>query len=144
MVNAGYFREEPYRAILDDRFSELPDPLPRITHRDPVKPTGLYAATKVWGEALAYQYSAIHGLSCICLRIGWVVAENRPRPKYGRSVWCSHRDVCQLIQKSLEAPDSLRFDIFYGFSNNRFRITNLEHASEVLGYNPQDSSEDYD
>jgi nucleoside-diphosphate-sugar epimerase len=144
MVNAGTFRQEPYIAIMDGRFPDLPDPLPHITHESPPRPTGIYASTKLWGEALAYQYSFLHGISCLCLRIGWVVAENRPRPNYGRSVWCSHRDICQLVQKSLEAPLSLRFDIFYGFSNNRYQIANLDHASEVLGYNPQDSADDYD
>jgi nucleoside-diphosphate-sugar epimerase len=144
MVNAGTFRQEPYKAIMDGRFKDLPDPLPHITHESPPRPTGIYASTKLWGEALAYQYSFLHGISCICLRIGWVVAENRPRPNYGHSVWCSHRDICQLVQKCLEVPLSLRFDIFYGFSNNRYQIANLDHAYEVLGYNPQDSADDYD
>jgi nucleoside-diphosphate-sugar epimerase len=143
MVNAGTYRQEPYRAILEGRFDDLPDPLPRISHETPPSPTSLYAASKLWGETLAYQYAFVHEMSCLCLRIGWVVAENRPRPNYGRSVWCSHRDICQLVQKCLEAPLSLRFDIFYGFSRNRYQIANLEHACQVLGYNPQDSADDY-
>ena len=54
----------------------------------------------------------------------------------------ARRDVVQLIEKSIEAPDDLRFDIFYGVSNNRFRWVDIDHAREILGYIPQDSAEE--
>ena len=44
----------------------------------PVRPANLYGATKVWGEALARFYADQKGLSCICLRFGWVQARNSP------------------------------------------------------------------
>ena len=144
MVNLGYRSDEPYKAIMEGRFKDVPLNFRRITKEDPTRPTGIYAVSKVWGEELGFMYAYNYGLSCLCLRIGWVVAENRPRPNYGHSVWCSFRDICQLIQKCVDAPDDLLFDIFYGFSNNKYRLADIEHAYEVLGYNPQDCSEDFD
>lgn len=143
MVNFGYFAEEPFKAIREGHFEDVPADFQPLTHLQPPRPTTDYAATKLFGEALAYRYAHNYGMSILCLRIGWVVAENRPRPKYGRSAWCSFRDICQLIQKCLEAPEDLRFDIFHGISNNRYGFVDLEHARDILGYHPQDSAEDF-
>ena len=80
-------------------------------------------------------------MSCICLRIGWVNAEDRPYlPEVG-AVWCSQRDIVQIVQKSIEAPDHLRFDILYGVSNNKYRWVDIEHARESVGFVPQDRGE---
>ncbi len=141
MVHYGHFAEDPFKALREGRFAEVPDDFERLTQDDRPRPTTLYAASKVWGEALGSYYAEVHGLSCLCLRVGWVVAENRPRPHYGYSAWCSHRDICQLVQRCLEAPPELKFDIFYGFSNNRYAFADLEHTRQVLGYEPQDSAD---
>jgi nucleoside-diphosphate-sugar epimerase len=144
MVNIGYRTEEPYKSIMEGRFKDVPPTYHRLTKDDPTRPTGVYAASKVWGEQLGYMYSFNYGISFLSIRIGWVVAENRPRPNYGRSVWCSFRDICQLTQKCIQAPSTIVFDIYYGFSNNQYRFADLDHAIDVLGYNPEDSSEDFD
>jgi nucleoside-diphosphate-sugar epimerase len=144
MVHFGHFSEEPFKAIREGRFDQVPDDFQRLDRSDRPRPTTLYAASKVWAEALGSYYAEVHGLSCLCIRIGWVVAENRPRPNYGRSAWCSHRDICQLVQRCLEAPPDLKFDIFYGFSNNRYAFADLEHTRRVLGYSPEDSADNYE
>jgi hypothetical protein len=36
----------------------------------------------------------------------------------------------------------LRFDIFYGVSNNRWSWVDIDHPREVLGYIPADSAEE--
>jgi hypothetical protein len=77
----------------------------------------------------------------LCLRIGWVNAEDHPQNERGCAVWCSQRDIAQLVERSIEAPEDLKFDIFYGVSNNRWRWVDIEHPREVLGYIPQDSAE---
>lgn len=143
MVSWGYQLDDPYKALSEGRFGDLArQEIHTVTHEWPPRPTGLYPATKVWGEALARYSSDVHGLYALCLRIGWVNAEDHPhRPESG-AVWCSQRDVVQLIEKSVEAPDSLRFDIFYGVSNNKWRWVDIEHARQVLGYIPSDSAED--
>ena len=141
MATWGYQLDEPYKAIKECRFEEVPEEIPLITHKDPPRPTEPYSASKVWGEALARTYSDVHGMSCICLRIGWVNAEDRPYlPEVG-AVWCSQRDIVQIVQKSIEAPDHLRFDILYGVSNNKYRWVDIEHARESVGFVPQDRGE---
>jgi len=59
------------------------------------------------------------------------------------ATWLSHRDQAQLVRKSLEAPESLKFDIFYGVSANKWRFWDTEHPHEVIGYTPQDNAETY-
>ena len=142
MVSWGYQQEEPYKGIGEGRFDEIDaERLHAVTHEWPHRPTGLYPATKIWGEALARYYADVHGLSVPCLRIGWVNAEDHPHKPESGAVWCSQRDVVQLVQRAVEAPADLRFDIFYGVSNNRWRWVDIEHARNVLGYIPQDSAE---
>ena len=141
MATWGYQIDEPYKAIQECRFEDVPAVIPIVAHTDPTRPTELYSASKVWGEALARIYSDQHGISCICLRIGWVNAEDRAwKPELG-AVWSSQRDIVQLVERCVDAPDDLRFDIFYGLSNNRYRWADIEHPREVVGYVPQDRAE---
>jgi nucleoside-diphosphate-sugar epimerase len=143
MVSWGYQLDEPYKAIAEGRFGEITkEEVHTVTHEWPVRPTGLYPASKVWGEALARYYADIHGLSAICLRIGWVNAEDHPhKPELG-AIWCSRRDIVQLVELAIDAPETVRFDIFYGVSNNEWCWVDVEHARRVLGYIPQDSAEE--
>lgn len=106
-----------------------------IRYDQPTRPLNYYASSKVFGEALAHMYSQTHGLSCICLRIGWVTYDDRvPDP----TLFCSRRDAVQLVERAIEAPPEIRFDVFFGHSNNRPNFVDIEHTREVLGYNPQD------
>jgi nucleoside-diphosphate-sugar epimerase len=114
-----------------------------IDHLQPTRPMNYYSCGKVFGEALAHMYAYKMGMSCLVLRIGWVVAEDNPRGNWGRMVWCSQRDVVQLVEKAILAPADLRFDVFYGHSNNLYNLVDLEHTRKVLGYEPQDCAEDY-
>ncbi len=138
MTNWGYWEEEPYRAVREGRNDDVPNPIPLITHLDPVRPTEPYSASKVWGEALARMYSDVHGLSCLCLRIGWVNAEDRPFKPEIAPVWCSQRDIVQLIECCVDAPDDLRFDILYGISKNRFCWVDVARGKDVVGFEPVD------
>lgn len=143
MVSWGYQQEDPYKAIAEGRFDAVDaSQVQCVTHEWPQRPTGLYPATKIWGEALARYYADVHTMSVPCLRIGWVNAEDHPRDERGGAIWCSQRDVVQLVQRAIEAPADLRFDIFYGVSNNRWRWVDIDHPREVLGYIPADSAED--
>ena len=110
------------------RGGSLPDLRP-IRPDQPTRPRELYAASKVWGEGLAYMYAHTHGLSCIALRIGWVLAEDRVPARWGESVYCSQRDIAQIIERSVAAPDSLRFGVFFGLSDNRYNLADISRAS---------------
>ncbi len=143
MVSWGYQQDEPYKAIAEGRFDDVPPGSPSVvTHEWPCRPTGLYPASKVWSEALARYYADVHNMSVLCLRIGWVNAEDHPHSERGGAVWCSQRDIVQLVQRAIDAPEALRFDVCYGVSNNRWRWVDIEHTREILGYIPQDSAEE--
>ncbi len=139
----GYMSAEPYKSLLGRGFENLsPEEFPHIDHTQPARPLNDYACSKVYGEALAYMYAQTHGMSCICLRIGWVLSDDRlPHPR-ARSIWCSQRDIVQLVERCVSAPDSLRFDIFFGHSANEYNLVDIQHARDVLGYVPQDRAED--
>ncbi len=142
MASWGYQFDEPYRAIKECRFEDVPDEIPMVRHTDPPRPTEPYSASKVWGEALARTYSDVHGLSCICLRIGWVNAEDRPWKPDLAAVWCSQRDIVQLVERCVDAPEEIRFDVFYGVSDNRYRWVDTDRARGAVGFAPQDRAED--
>ena len=138
--------EEPYSLIYQGRYDELsPADVPMITVEQPPRPISYYPASKVWGEALARVYADTHGLSMICLRIGGVNAEDRPPfdEGWGRSAWLSQRDVAQMVQRAVEAPDDLRYGVFYVVSNNTWRWVDIDSARVELGYAPQDNAEDW-
>jgi len=140
----GYTADERYKALFAKPLGEsASEALPPLDHTLPTRPLNAYACSKVFGEALAYMYAYTHGLSCICLRIGWVVPGDRvPHPRAQR-LWCSQRDIVQLVERCIHASDSLRFDVFFGQSDNRHNLVDIQHAKDVLGYSPQDRAEDH-
>lgn len=134
-------REEPVASPVSGRYEGLAG-WPMATH-ETIRPGSLYGVSKVWGEALARYYSDVHGLSAICLRIGNVTAADRPRTPRDFAVWCSQRDVVRMIELAIAAPDTLRFDVFFVNSRNRWGYRDLEHARAVLGFEPLDAAEDH-
>lgn len=109
----------------------------------PVRPPNLYGASKVWGEALARLYADQHGLSALCLRFGWVAPRDHPDLRPGNSILdcvITLDDTARLIHAAIEALDSLRFGIFHGLSNNRYKHLDISEAREILGYEPQDDA----
>lgn len=136
-------REMPYRAIANGWYDQVPEVQEKLTHRSPVRPSGLYGCSKVWGEALARHFSDAFDLSILCVRIGAVTRENRPVQPRHFSVWCSQRDIAQMIERCIEAPEDLKFDLFYAVSNNRWSYRDIDHARQVIGFEPQDAAEEY-
>ena len=139
---SGWEREAPLKHIVAGDYDKVGDWAP-LTHESPVRPAGLYGASKVWGEALGRHYSDAHGMSVICLRIGRVKEEDRPSGPRDLSVWCSQRDVVRMIVACIEAPASVRFDTFFVVSDNRWNYRDLGHARAVLGWAPLDAAENY-
>ncbi|MBT5320239.1 MAG: hypothetical protein HOL45_10085, partial [Chloroflexi bacterium] len=41
------------------------------------------------------------------------------------------------------APDDLMYDIFYSGSDNQWGVRDIAHATEILGYQPEDRAEDF-
>ena len=48
-----------------------------------------------------------------------------------------------MVEKCVAGPDTVRFDIFYVLSDNKWGYRDLEHARVVVGFEPQDRAEDY-
>jgi nucleoside-diphosphate-sugar epimerase len=139
---SGWEREMPYQALVAGRYEDVGQ-WTRITHETPVRPSGAYGASKVWGEALARHYADAHGLSMVCVRIGHVTAADRPRTARDFSVWCSQRDVARMFELAIAAPAGVRFDVFFALSDNRWGYRDLEHPRRVLGFEPMDRAEDH-
>ena len=139
----GYETMYPYSDLLSGKIDPIKDSIPFVTHESEPQPRSFYSVSKLFGEDLARMYSAIHNISIICIRIGGCSLDGKPSPGRGKSIFVSHRDIAQLIIKSIEAPKSLKFDIFFGVSNNKLRYRDLIHSKEVLGYIPQDSAEKF-
>jgi nucleoside-diphosphate-sugar epimerase len=139
---SAWEREPPWSALVAGRYAEA-GKFAKMTHETPTRPDGLYGASKVWGEAIARHYADAHGLSAICVRIGRVKAEDRPTSTRDYSVWCSQRDIVRMLELCIAAPLTLRFDVFFAVSDNRWGYRDLEHARAVLGFEPRDRAEDY-
>jgi nucleoside-diphosphate-sugar epimerase len=156
-VTWNYEQEPPLSEVISGAYRGEPGSYRKIDHTWPVRPSGLYAATKVWGEALGRYYSDVHRISVLCIRFSAVNRQDSPRHPTANinpgdvdapaarsySIWTSQRDAAQLVRLCLEAPPSLMFDIFYSGSDNKWGVRDTSHAGHVLGYRPQDRAEDY-
>ena len=137
----GFERVEPYRSVAAGEYEGDPGDFPPITH-EMIRPEGIYGAAKVFGEALGRYYSDAYGLSVLCVRIGRVTRDNKLGAIRDRSIYLSHDDVAQILHLCVDAPDSLKYDVFLATSNNKWNYRDLEHPRDVLGYEPKDSAED--
>lgn len=141
-VTGGYELDEPYASIVAGRYDGLdPGRVPQLDASSAIRPDSFYGAGKAASEALARLYSDRHGLQAICLRIGQVNYENRPKHVSHYATLLTHRDLIQLVRRSLTAPDELRFAVYYGVSANTWRFWDLEAPRRELGYEPQDDAE---
>ncbi|HEU4754492.1 MAG TPA: NAD(P)-dependent oxidoreductase, partial [Armatimonadota bacterium] len=115
----------------------------QIHPEEPIRPGDLYGVTKCFGEALCSYYAHREGLSCIAVRIGAfgtpekVAESSDPRML---ALWVSHRDLCQLLERCIEAPDEVRHLLVQGVSDNQFKRMDIRNAREILGYQPQDNA----
>jgi nucleoside-diphosphate-sugar epimerase len=141
------------------------DPDVRVDHTVPVRPDSLYSLAKVFGEAFGRYCVEAHGLRFYGLRLctvhrfeadhpyaraEWGVEAGeweRDSDAYEENViggnWLSHRDLAQLVDRCLR-DETVTFDVFNGVSDNDNRYLEIEHAREVLGYDPQDDVTEWD
>ncbi len=142
-VSTGHRTQAPYNAVSQGRLEPLPEGVPMVSAHMPAEPRNLYASSKVFNESLCRTFAFSHGMSCLAIRIGWVVGEDSVPNDRSEDIWCSQRDIAGLIKACIDAPADLRFDVFYGMSNNRFRWVDLTNAREQLGWEPVDRAEDH-
>jgi len=112
---------------------------PKISPYDPVRPDSDYGVSKVFGEAVARYYSDRWDIKAICLRIGAVLEDDDPTAdSQNRKIWLSHRDLIQLVEKSLST--NVKFGIYYGVSNNQGAFWDINNARADLGFQPVDDA----
>ena len=110
------------------------------------RPDDLYGATKAFGEALCNVFSSQHGLSCLAIRIGAYVSNEKKklvcikRKKYDYVI--TQRDLGQLIHKCIIAPKSIKYGILGGISNDKKKRLGLKTARKLVNYQPQDDAYD--
>ena len=110
---------------------------PMISPQDPIRPDSDYGLSKAFGEAVARYYFDRWGIKAICLRIGAVLKNDDPTTEsQNRRIWLSHRDLVQLVEKSLASD--VTFGIYYGISNNRDAFWDISNARADLGFAPED------
>jgi uronate dehydrogenase len=108
----------------------------------PVAPPNLYGATKAWGEALGRFYADQKGLGVICLRLGWVTDKDNKQlvPDFPLlDIALTYDDLLRLFDACMAAT-SVRFGLFHGISDNRFKRLDISDTRRVLGYEPQDDA----
>lgn len=140
-----------------------------IDHTSPVRPDSTYGVSKLFGEhdARFFVETSSYPKQCYALRISNVrpAAEDHPYAAAERGVddgrwergseaydrraarlkatWFSRRDCGHMIDRMLQ-DNRVEFDIFYGVSDNDRRWFDIDHAREVLGYEPRDNGEEWD
>ena len=137
-----------------------------VDHTDPIRPDSHYGASKACGEAFGRQYVEREPSPdrFYALRIGSVRDPEYDHP-YGdaerlvddgeadsdsrayeevaarmHALWQSRRDLAHLVDCCLR-DDSAAFEVFYGVSADEHRWLDIEHAREVVGYDPRDGAE---
>ena len=137
-----------------------------LDHTVPIRPDSYYGTSKAFGEHLTRYYVENHeypkqGYS---LRICNVSYADEDHPYAGpeqavadgeyergsepyerdlvrmKAMWQSRRDFAHQVECCLE-DDDVTYNVFNGVSDNDRRWFAIEHAREVLGYDPRDNAE---
>lgn len=106
------------------------------------KPINFYGASKVFGEALCNVFSTKYNLSCLAIRIGAYISNDRKKAvcptRDNFNYVISQRDLGQLIHKCIIAKPSIKYGILAGSSNNKHLYMDLTSAKKLVGYKPKD------
>jgi nucleoside-diphosphate-sugar epimerase len=140
-----------------------------VDEESPRRPDSQYGSSKSYGEDLGRYYTENYEYPTqfYALRICSVRHEQYDHP-YGdaehgvdrgdwergseaydeqaarmKAMWQSRRDFAHMTDRCLQV-DGPAFDTFYGVSDNERRWFDIDHAREVLGYDPQDDGEEWD
>ena len=115
-----------------------------LDYRTPPRPDSPYGAAKLFCEAAARWFSDQTPMSVLVIRLGAVLAENRPMLIRHFPGFLAQEDAVQMIDKCLSAPADVRFGIFDAISENSLRWRDTTPAKEVLGWRPTGSSDEFD
>ena len=138
-----------------------------VDHTVAPRPDSMYGTEKVYAEGLGRLAADAHGVQFYALRICAVRDPEYDHP-YGdaeagvargefergsdeydqqvarlKAMWQSRRDLAHMVERCLQ-DETVDFDVFYGVSDNDRRWFDINHAREVLRYQPQDNGEEWD
>ena len=131
---------DPYKHIYHENLEKIKHPIEPLT-TEALRPGNLYGVSKAFGESLGSYYYDKYDLSVICLRIGWVMDPDDPTfSAAALALWLSHRDCVQLFKKAIAASKELEFSVFYGMSDNKLLIWDLNKTKKILKYKPMDGA----
>lgn len=141
-VAAGYERDEPFASIVAGRVEGLdPGQVDRLAVDAPPRPVGAYGTAKAFSEAACAWYAEEHALTTTCLRIGSLLAPDRPRNARHLATWLSHRDLRGFVVGALQRPAGTGASVTWAVSANTWRIWDLSDVEARCGYVPVDDAE---
>ncbi|WP_318569870.1 NAD(P)-dependent oxidoreductase [Salinigranum marinum] len=138
-----------------------------VDHTVPYRPDSPYGSSKAACEVFGREYAENRGLRFYAVRIGsvrppaydhpygdaergvdegrWSRGSDAYREQAARmkATWLSRRDCAALFDCCLR-DSSVGYDVFYGVSDNERRWFDLDHARDVVGYDPRDDGERWD
>jgi nucleoside-diphosphate-sugar epimerase len=116
-----------------------------ITTTHPLKPRYLYAATKVFLEALGQAYALEHGMQVLAVRLGWCprdpgqVAEIAASEMF-QDVFLSPGDAGRFFAAAAEAPNLPPFAVVYVTSRHLHQLRyDLSDGKALLGWEPREA-----
>jgi len=140
----GLFENDsPYKEIVSGKYENIdPDNMKTIDKNVPLRPDSFYGVSKSFGESIGRYYFETFNIQSVNLRIGTVQKIDTPKSSIRHySTWLSHRDISQLVEKSI--IHDVGFEIFYGVSNNKWRIWDISDAYKKISYVPIDNAENF-
>ena len=140
-ATGGFYFVEPYSFINDGEYEKLPSDYKPLDETCRIRPDSFYGASKSFGESISSYYFDFYNISTINIRIGWVISDDDPTfSPISLNLWLSHRDIVQIIDLSINAPEEIKYDTFYATSDNHWKIWSIEKAKKILGYKPFDGA----
>lgn len=144
MCGYEWDEDRPYGKLAAGQTDQVSAPWPMIDYTDLPRPDSPYAVGKLFGEACGRWFADQCDMSVLCIRLGAVLDTDRPKLIRHYPGYLSQGDAVQMIDKCLDAPLSLRYDIFDAISENKLRWRDTSHAKEVLGWQPTGSADQFD
>lgn len=123
----------------DKRFSTVD-----INSQTPPGPVNAYGMSKLFCERTGAYFAKYHGLSVVCLRIGWTqwTHDNKPGPhmamgQWGQEMWLSDRDFLNGMLAAITARD-VGYATLNLMSDNPGMRWDISETRETIGYEPRD------
>ena len=134
--------DDPYKQIISGNYQDIKN-YELIKSNCEIRPDSLYGVSKAFGENIGRYYYETFGIKVACLRIGSVRQVDTPVEGNSNrffSTWCSHKDISGLIEACINS-EKIVFNIFYGVSDNKWKIWDISDQKKILNFHPQSDAE---